>query len=307
MTTNELYIEEQPSLWAWFSGRGDPVLATTRFIWILSLIVLLSAGILGYVALHDLFLSIGLFPSILAYLFPILFDATEVTFAITTLNAQMQDEEDRFAWVMVIVFTLLGMMANVAHAFFAGANGIITWEQTLLAMTFTNLFPISIALVTHNLKNTIKRQIRRNATIKGLAQLEAEFLEGYNELQLLAAQQMQLEAERSAMEGQKTQLEQEIAALKKERRTVKRRTKGTAEAAYAEPAPETERKAYDYLAEQVQQGKRNQEINGAELGRNIGTSESFGRRLKNRLLDQVRSDLEIAEPVASSNGTQPRA
>ena len=101
MTTNELYSEQQANLWKWFSGRGDPVLTTTRFIWILSLIVLLSAGILGFTALRDLFLAIGLFPPILAYLFPILFDATEVTFAITTLNAQMQGEEDRFAWVMV--------------------------------------------------------------------------------------------------------------------------------------------------------------------------------------------------------------
>ncbi len=100
-------------------------------------------------------------------------------------------------------------------------------------------------------------------------------------------------------------LAQKIAALKKERREVKCGTRRSGEKGYSEPAQDTERKAYAYLAEQVKQGKRDKEINGAELGRTIGTSDSFARRLKKRLLDQVRTDLDIPEPVTSDNGTQP--
>jgi hypothetical protein len=126
-----------------------------------------------------------------------------------------------------------------------------------------------------------------------------------SQLDILAAQQAQTEAERSALAEQKAQLEQDISALKKERRVVKRGTQGSGNASYTEPSPDTERQAYDILAEQVRQGKRNQEINGTELGREIGTSASFGRRLKNRLLPQIRQDLGIPEPEPSSNGTEP--
>jgi hypothetical protein len=281
------------------------VLATSRLTVVLSGLVIISAGILGFTALRDLFISIGLFHPMLGYLFPILFDAAEIAFAVSTLNAQLQGEEDRFAWSMVVIFTLLGIMANIAHAIFAGLSGVINSEQAILAVIFTSLFPLSVALVTHNLKNSIKRQIRRDEAIRTLNQMVSDIQQGQSYLDLLAAQQVQIEAERSALAEQKAALEQEIKDLKQERRQVKRDNQRSGEKDYAEPGQETERKAYDYLAEQVRQGKRNREINGAELGRVIGTSGSFGRRLKKRLLDQVRDDLGIPEPATQNNGTGP--
>jgi hypothetical protein len=304
MTTYE-YHHNPPSLWGWFSGQGDPVLATSRLTVILSTIVIFSAGILGFTALRDLFISIGLFHPILGYLFPILFDAAEIAFAVSALNAQLQGEEDGFAWSMVVLFTLLGILANIAHAIFAGVSGHINSGQVVLAVIFTSLFPLSVALVTHNLKNSIKRQIKRNAAIKTLIHMMDDIRQAKSQLDILAAQQAQTEAERSALAEQKAQLEQEISALKKERRAAKRGTQGSGEANYTEPSPDSERQAYDILAEQVRQGKRNQEINGTQLGREIGTSASFGRRLKNRLLPQVRQDLDIPEPEPSSNGSKP--
>lgn len=303
-------------LWDWLTGQGDPILATSRLTVTLSILVIFSAGVLGFTALRDLFISINLFYPLLGYLFPVLFDAAEITFAVTTLNAQLQGEDDRFAWWMVIIFTVLGITANVAHAYFAGMSGVITMEQTLLAIFSTSLFPLSIALVTHNLQNSIKRHLKRSTLLKTLAQLNEDIYQGQVALHLLALEDTQreqhhagvvaqLEAERSALVQQKTLLEQEISGLKAERKTVKRGTDQPAETGYPEPTPDSERKAYWWLAEQVRLGKRNADINGAELGRAIGTSDSFGRRLKNRLLDQVRSDLGIPEPTGQTNGTHP--
>lgn len=304
------------TLWGWLTGQGDSIQATFNLMVGLSILVILSAGVLGFTALHDLFLSIGLFHWFLGYLFPILFDAAEISFAVTSLNAQLQGEDDRFAWWMVIIFTLLGIGANIAHAISAGMNGMITAEQTILAISFTGLFPLSIALVTHNLQNSIKRYLKRSTAIMTLAKLSDEIQQRQSHLYLLADQQTQweqqqvqlkaqVEAERSALVQQKAQLEQEITALKMERREVKRGTRQPTETDYAELTPDSERKAYAFLAEQVRQGKRNKEIKGAELGRSIGTSDSFGRRLKNRLLDQVRLDLGIPEPATQPNGTHP--
>ncbi len=283
------------TVWRWFSGQGDPILATSRLTVALSFVVIASAGILGFTALRDLFISINLFHPWLGYLFPILFDAAEITFAISILNAQLQGEEDRFAWAMVVVFTLFGIGANVAHALFAQLTGHITSEQAILAVIFTSLFPLSIALVTHNLKTSIKRQLKRNGMMMTLAQLEQGIQEGQLRLQQMTLLNTAIEAEQAKLESQKAALTEDIATLKKERRETKR---GTFTPKSAEPKPETEQKAYVYLAEQVKQGKRNREITGAELGRVIGTSESFGRRLKKKLLDQVRRDLGIPEPTS---------
>lgn len=306
--------KEPMTFWAWLTGQGDPIVATSRLTVTLSILVILSAGVLGFTALRDLFISINLFNPFLGYLFPILFDAAEINFAVTTLNAQLQGDEDRFAWWMVIIFTLLGITANVAHALFAGISGIITMKQTVLAVFATSLFPLTIAFITHSLQNSIKRQIKRNSLVITLARLIDEIEEQQNQLFLLTQRHAQLEqnqlhlkgqmeAERSALAQQKAQLEQDINALKAERRTIKRGTEQSEETNYAEPTADSERKAYAWLAEQVRQGKRNSDINGAELGRAIGTSDSFGRRLKNRLLAQVRMDLGLPEPSVSPNGT----
>lgn len=311
MTTypNMSSYQSPPSLWGWLTGQGDPVVATSRLTVVLSILVIFSAGVLGFTALRDLFISINLFHPWLGYLFPILFDAAEIVMAISVLNAQLQGENSWFAWAMVVAFTCFGIGANVAHAIFAQISGLITHEQMILAVIFTSLFPLSIALVTHNLKSSIKRDIKRSGLVITLAQLEQSVYQGQVKLQQTTAQHLQLEqhraelieqveAERATLAAQIEILQQEIAALKRERRQVKTGT-GHPE---AETTLETEQKAYAYLAEQVRQGKRNREINGAELGREIGTSESFGRRLKKRLLAQVRADLGISESTASDNG-----
>jgi hypothetical protein len=286
---------------------GDPVTDTSRATIWLAFVVLISAAILGYTALFELFVAISILPFWLAVFFPVLFDAAEVFFAFNVLNAELQGEEDRYSWRMVIVFTALGVIANCAHSYLAyldpeGINAI----QAIAAGFFTSLFPLSIALVTQGWKIAIKRRVKRDelvATNARLAeQIEASrsrLTEAQAELEALQKsaeeQKTALEAERSTLEAQIAELLAEIEEAKAERRRAKKGQEW-------EPSGDTEARAWTWLEQEVRTGKRNSQINGSELGRAIGTSPSFGRRLKNKLLPQVRSDLGIMEPATNGTG-----
>lgn len=149
----------------------NAITITTRIAVITAALVILSAGILGYSALFDLFVSIGLFNWWLAIFFPLLFDLAEVTAAVSVFNAKLQGEDDKFAWGMVILFTILGIVANIGHATAAWWTGHIDTIQVILAIFATSLFPLSVALVTHLVKRVIARDITRRATVSSLAEL----------------------------------------------------------------------------------------------------------------------------------------
>jgi hypothetical protein len=162
------------SVFIWISGNGDPITATSRIAVASAISVILSAGILGYTALYDLFVSIGLFAPWLAIFFPLLFDLAEISAAVSMLNANLQGENDRFSWRLVIAFTLAGIGANIAHAVYAHLAGTIGVGQATLAVLFTSLFPLSVALVTHLMKKVIAREITRRAVVSTLAELETQ-------------------------------------------------------------------------------------------------------------------------------------
>ena len=150
----------------------NPITITTRIAVACATLVIVSAGVLGYTALYDLFVSIGLFAPWLGIFFPLLFDLAEVTAAVSVFNAKLQGEDDRFAWRMVLLFTLLGIVANVAHAGHAFYAGRIDAAQLGLAVFATSLFPLSIALVTDLLKRVIARNIERQALLESLSELD---------------------------------------------------------------------------------------------------------------------------------------
>lgn len=165
---------------------------TTYTSVICAALVILSAGILGYTALYDLFVSIGLFAAWLGIFFPLLFDLAEVAAAVAVFNAKLQGEDDRFAWGMVIFFTLLGIVANIAHASFAWYVGKIDDVQLYIAIGATSLFPLSVALVTHLVKRVIARAIVRQGTINTLTQLTALIDDKVNTVANLTHQQTTL-------------------------------------------------------------------------------------------------------------------
>lgn len=161
------------------------ILWTTRVSLALAGLVLACAAVLGYTALADLFRAAGLFADWLAWLFPVLFDAMEVAAAVAVFNARLQGEEDRFAWRLVVSFTILGVQANCLHAMSAFIVGRVAGWQMLLAMGMTSLFPVSVALAVHLSKKVIERhmaRVGRTARLADLAQKEWALVEAVGRL-----------------------------------------------------------------------------------------------------------------------------
>jgi hypothetical protein len=205
-------------LLTWLSGDNDPIKATSRLATVGAGLVILSAGILGYSALYDLFLSIGLFSPLLAIFFPLLFDFAEVTAAIIVLNAKLNEEDDTLAWRAVLLFTGLGIAANIAHAIFAWYSAIITGGQAILGVFATALFPLSIALVTHLLKSVITRNIKRDGSIITLKKLGEAIQSKEAEAARLDAQNIALRGENEGLSSEVERLKLSIEELKIEHR-----------------------------------------------------------------------------------------
>jgi DNA-binding NarL/FixJ family response regulator len=202
-------MNQGQGFWKWLIRAGDPVTTTTRFIIATAAAVILSAAILGYTALFDLFVSIGLFWWPLAIFFPLLFDLAEVTAAVSVFNAKLQDEDDRFAWSMVILFTILGIAANIAHAAAAWYTGKIDTVQVILAIFATSLFPLSVALVTHLVKRVLARDIARRAVLSTLTELTGQVDKVRAELaELLSHKQGELDRLNGQIEQAMAKLEQ---------------------------------------------------------------------------------------------------
>lgn len=182
---------------------------TSRIAVVCATLVILSAGILGYTALYDLFVSIGLFAAWLGIFFPLLFDLAEVTAAVSVFNAKLQGEDDRFAWGMVLLFTVLGVVANIAHAAFAWYIGKITPVQLDLAIFATSLFPLSVALVTHLVKRVIARDITRHSILSSLAELADQLDQKRRELaELFTTKQGELDRLNGQINQARAKLEQ---------------------------------------------------------------------------------------------------
>lgn len=255
------------------TANNGAITATTRIVAVSASLVILSAGILGYTALFDLFLAIGLFHWSLAIFFPLLFDLAEVTAAVAVFNAKLQGEDDKFAWRMVITFTALGVIANCVHAGHAYYIGKIDQGQVVLAIFATSLFPLSVALVTHLLKRVITRSITRQQTVATLGALTAEVKKKRVVVTDLTTQ---FDALTNKIEILKSELEH----LLQEKRQLEanKRPKG------AKISQATMDKARSILRKRVENGEGIP--SGAELGRLLGVSRTSGNKVKNLLMPE---------------------
>ncbi len=272
----------------------NAIIWTTRIATICAGLVILAAGVLGYTALRDLFVSIGLFAAWMGLLFPLLFDLAEVTAAVSVLNARLQGEDDRFAWCMVLLFTVLGIVANIGHATRAFWTERIDPGQFILAVFATSLFPLSVALVTHLLKRVITRDIKRRQTVTTLAELTTAIEKKRQQIVDLEQQKITVQTQAGDLTGKVETLKVELAELRKK----KRKEKTPAPAVVSE---DTEAQARQILAEWLRNGRR---ITGSGLGRALGKSERLGRELKKRLMPEVESAAALVAENGNVRGTK---
>ena len=100
-------------------------------------------------------------------------------------------------------------------------SGTIGGGQATLAVFFTSLFPLSVALVTHLLKTVIARDITRRAVLSTLAELEQQRVNLTTVLDNVRHELEKLGGQITTLTEQRDTLQVEIADLKRQRESFK--------------------------------------------------------------------------------------
>ena len=251
------------------------------------LFVTMAGIVLSYDALWELAQAAGSINPALTWLWPLTLDALAVVASLNVLWAEIRQERDRYAWALVIAFTLLSVLFNAAHANLDRLPALHPLAPAFVAAFVGILPPIAAAFALHLLVRLLRRVLERVRLITGLAELTARRNQLEQEQMTARIEQQQLIALIENLTGQADRLEAELAALRQEKRDLNplKRPAGAA------TSPAIEAQARAILAERYAAG---QELSGAELGRRLGRSDSLGRRLKRKLW---------AEIVAATTGT----
>lgn len=224
---------------------------TNKAISILTAILVLflagAAFVLSYDALHALALDNQVKPG-LAWLWPLTLDAVMIAASLAVLRASLNNEAKVYPWFLVGAFTVASIAFNVVHA-----------PDVLLARAIFALPPAVVFLAFELLMGQTAAMVRRQGMVKSLADLAAEAEVKRQELASISADAEKLGAKRDS-------LKVEVAELRREKRSA---IPATSEA--------TRERAAEILRDVP-------DISGAELGRQLGRSESLGRKLRRELL-----------------------
>ncbi len=248
-------------------------LSTTAAAGLGVLFVTVAGIVLSYDALWELAQAAGSINPVLTWLWPLTLDALAVVASLNVLWAELRQERDRYAWALVIAFTLLSVLFNAAHANLDRLLALHSLAPALVSAFVGILPPIAAAFALHLLVRLLRRVLERVRLITGLAELTAR----RNQLEQQHARHSALVED---LTGQADRLQAELAALRQEKRdlTQLKRPVGAA------TSPAIEAQARAILAERYAAG---QELSGAELGRRLGRSDSLGRRLKRKLWPEI--------------------
>lgn len=206
-----------------------------------------AAFVLSYDALHGLALDNGIKPS-LAWLWPLTLDAFMIAASLAVLRASLNSEGKVYQWTLVGAFTLASIAFNVVHA-----------PTTLLARSIFALPPLVVFLAFELLMKQTGAMVKRQGATESIETLAAEAVTKRAEVDVLGADIDNLTGRRDALKA-------ELATLRKEKRST---VPATSDA--------TRERAIEILRDVPG-------ISGAELGRELGRSESLGRKLKRELL-----------------------
>ena len=177
----------------------------------LSVVVIVSAFTLGYAALFDLYYQVfvQLFPWQIAVagavLFPLLFDAAELSAATLVFYSKLCGYNSRKAWYGVVGFTALGIVMNILHIHHAYMEARIDFYSSLLAGFITSLFPLSVMVVTQLLKSGIELYIDEETIMAQVVNFQDELAK--TKASLLVAKE-ELSAIVSSIYERKDELEQ---------------------------------------------------------------------------------------------------
>lgn len=225
------------------------------------IVIFVMATTLNYDALRDFALEEAHVTERLSYIVPILFDFFIFVGVWVTLRNKRYGEPARLAWTIVIVFTIFSIALNLMH-----------YPQQLGGWSLAVIVPLVIFFSAELGKGLTDSRRKRQTGFTTLTDLTRQIEQARH---ALSGQQLEIEqaATKVAELAEKRQsLEQTIADLQREKRRV-----GNGKP--TDTTDETRARAYAILAERP-------DISGAGLGRELGKSESLGRRLKREWTEQ---------------------
>ncbi len=149
-----------------------------------TLVLFLAVGsfVLSYDALRGLAETQGL-KSSLSWMFPIIVDGFIIVASLSVLRNSLLSEPARYPWGLVMAFTTLSVVFNVAHS-----------PSNWLARIIAAVPPVTLLLSFELLMGQIKSEVTRRETSRGLAELSQQVATHRTERDRLAAEMDKLTA-----------------------------------------------------------------------------------------------------------------
>jgi hypothetical protein len=128
------------------AADSRPVLVFTV---VLTVAVALASFALSFASLRDAALW-GRVPESLAFLVPVVIDASVLVYGLVALVLRARDASSAWAWTLMLGFTVVSIGANAAHAYDVGPE-----LRTIVGVVLVALAPLSVLTSTHALASLV--------------------------------------------------------------------------------------------------------------------------------------------------------
>src|SRR5690606_59036 len=132
----------RPASVARIAADSRPVLIVTV---ITTAAVALASFALSFASLRDAALW-GRVPEGLAFLVPVVIDASVLVYGLVALVLRSRGRSSAWAWTLMLLFTVVSIGANAAHAYDVGSQ-----LRTVVGVVLVALAPLSVLTSTHAL------------------------------------------------------------------------------------------------------------------------------------------------------------
>jgi DNA-binding NarL/FixJ family response regulator len=159
---------------------------------------------LSFGALLDLARASEVVPYGLVWMWPAMFDIFVLAATCAVLWSALQGERDRYAWSMIISFTVLSVIFNAAHA---GLDGILSLHPSallILKIVIGVIPPISAALSVHLLERLLEQIFGRVTVMQSVVEL-------HNERGRLSAEISTMKEEQESLASRLAEMREEVA------------------------------------------------------------------------------------------------
>lgn len=221
-----------------------------RTIWIINAILVVLITIAAFIlSYHSLLDILNAYPGVhqsWRWLWPLLLDAGMAVFALVVVAYRLQGEDVSYAWRLVVGYTIATVIFNV----------LSIGQFSIVGAVIAASKPVTFFFSFHLLMQMLERYTQHRQAANTLAQLKQQIADKRSLANGLAAQLDDLRRKAAAKQAELQTLQRDVSAAR-----------------WMVVNESTLNEAKQILAERS-------DVSGSELGRLLGRSASFGRRIK---------------------------